>query len=213
MPEGIGKAQFQRLLKTLPLLIGKPCVAPIGSGIFQVNFPMGHIQVAADDHWLLAVQFRNFPAKGFVPFHPVVNSGQLPLGVGGVAGHQEELWIFQGNHSALVVQLRHSQTVRDGQGLLPGKYGGAGISLFLGIIPIHVVIRQGKGQLPGGELGLLQAEKVGVCICKILHKAFFHTGPQTVYIPGYEFHERFLICFLYFSGCYSHPAASSCPGG
>jgi hypothetical protein len=33
------------------------------------------------------------------------------------------------------------------------------------------------------ELGLLEAEKVRICLLKIVEKAFSEAGPETVHIP------------------------------
>ena len=69
----------------------------------------------------------------------MVNAGKPPLGVGGVAGDEEEAGIFQRNEPPLGVQLRLSKTVAHGDGSLLREDGRAGIALFLGVVPVLTV--------------------------------------------------------------------------
>jgi len=46
-----------------------------------------------------------------------------------------------------------------------------------------LIAGKGKIDLPGLELGLLQAEEVRIQSGKALLKTLFHAGAQTVYVP------------------------------
>ena len=86
--EGIGKAAGEQLGHLGPLLVGEARVHAVGLGVFQVDLLMGHVQVAAVDHRLLAVQLQQVRPDIVLPLHAVVQPGQLILGVGGIAAHQ-----------------------------------------------------------------------------------------------------------------------------
>ena len=68
MAEGVGKTCLQCLGEACPLFIGETGIAPIGFGILQVDFIVGHIQIAAGDDGLGFIQFGQIGAEGFVPF-------------------------------------------------------------------------------------------------------------------------------------------------
>ena len=55
------------------------------SGVLQVELLMGHVEIAAQHHRLLFVQLHEVGSEVVLPLHPVVDAGQLVLGVGGVA--------------------------------------------------------------------------------------------------------------------------------
>ena len=144
---------------------------------------MGNVQVAADDYGLLLIQPGEIPPESLVPLHPVADPGQLPLGVGGVAGGKEKRRVFQGNHASLRVQLRHPYAVADGKGRVLCKDGSAGVALFLGVVPVLFVAGKLQRNLSCLELRLLQTEKVGVQGIKGFLPALAHAGAQAVYIP------------------------------
>ena len=65
----------------------------------------------------------------------MVDPGQLPLGVGGVAGDKPEIGILQGDEPAFRVQLRDPQAVTDRKRFGFREDGGAGVAFFLGGVP------------------------------------------------------------------------------
>ena len=145
---------------------------------------MGHIQIPADNHGLFLIQPFQVLPEGIVPFEPMVNPGQLPLGIGSIAGHQEEVGIFQGDQSSFIVQLRVSQTEGAGKRRFSGKDGCSGVALLLRVVPILGVARQRKRNLIRLKLGFLQTEKIRLRGVKKFLKAFAKAGPQAVNIPG-----------------------------
>ena len=49
--------------KLCPLLIGKSGILPVRLGIFQIDLLMRHVQVTAEDHRLLLLQFFRYARK------------------------------------------------------------------------------------------------------------------------------------------------------
>ena len=66
--ERVGEPGVQKPPEAFPFLVGEARVAPVGGGIFQVDFLMGDVQVAAGDDGLALVQLAEVCPKGFVPF-------------------------------------------------------------------------------------------------------------------------------------------------
>ena len=124
----------------------------------------------------------------------MVNALEPLLRVGGVAGHHIIVRVLQRNQPPLGVQLRYTDAVLYGNRPLFGKNCGAGIALFLGIVPILMVPRQFQIHLPRLEFGLLEAEEIRVRPIKILPKALSQAGPQAVDIPRNQFHLFFASC-------------------
>ena len=87
-----------------------------------------------------------------------------------------------------MVVLVDAKAVRDGQRVLPGKNSGAGVALFFRIGPELLIAGGFQLQLSGLELGLLQAEEVGVRLLKKIQKALAQAGAQAVDIPGNQLH-------------------------
>ena len=71
---------------------------------------------------------------------------------------------------------------------MPGEDGGAGVALLLGVAPIALVAGKVQLDLPLLELGLLQADEIGVKAPEDLLEALFLHGAQAVHIPGNESH-------------------------
>ena len=140
--EGIGKARVQQR-RHFPTLLGREArVALIALGIFQINGLMGDVQVAAEHHGLFCFQLLEAAEERVLPLHPIVQPGQLPLGVGGVDGEQIEVAHVEGNDAPLVVMLLQAQTVGHVKRLLPGENSRAGVALLFRVVPILMIPRQ-----------------------------------------------------------------------
>ena len=165
----------------------------VGLGVFQVNVAERDVQVPAEDDGLLRVQRLQMRPERILPGHAVIQPLQAVLGVGGVAADEIKALKFGGNDPPLVVVLLQPQTVGHRERLDLGKDGHAGIPLLLCAVPKLMVPGQVQVDLPGVvlELGLLHAEDVRVQGGERRHKIFFHTSPQAVDVPGYEFHVLF----------------------
>jgi two-component system response regulator YesN len=116
--EGINKAALQQLCHLIPFIDGKARILGIRFGILEVNFLMCHIQIPAYHHRLLLIQIKKELSEILLPFHAVIQSCQLSLGIRGVYGNQIEILIFRSNNSALAVMLRDSHIKGYADGLL-----------------------------------------------------------------------------------------------
>ena len=81
-PEGVCKTGIQKISEAFPFFVRESGIAPVGGGILQVDFLMGHIQISAGNDRFALVQFLQTQAEGFVPFQPMVDSCQFFLGIG-----------------------------------------------------------------------------------------------------------------------------------
>ena len=174
--------------EAVTLLVGKAGVLAVGLWIFQIDFLMGHVEVAADDNRLFPVQFRQVGAKGFVPGHAVFQPLQSVLRVGGIDCDQVEPGKFQCDGATFSDMRLISDVVGDGERFHSGKDCRTGISLLLGGMPVLTITGKCKIDLVRLQFGLLQAEKISVKGLKAFHKPLLHTGPQPVNVPGDKFH-------------------------
>ena len=200
---GIGEPGGQELGELPPLLIGEARVAAVGLWVFQVDLLMGDVEVAAVDHGLDRVKLLHVFAQGVLPAHAEVDPLEPVLCVRGVAGEQVEGLVFQGDQTALVVELLHADAAADGQGLVLREDRRAGIALFLRRVPELLVAGQVQRELTRLHFGLLQAEKVGVKAMELIQKALLHAGAKPVDVPGKKAHIRFLRRFIQILGQYS----------
>ena len=144
---------------------------------------MCHIQVAAVDHRLFGVQLRQIGADVVLPLHAVVQTGQLVLGVGGVAADQIEVLELSGDDPALVAVDVVAEVIGHGQGRPAGEHGGAGIARLVGAVPEPLVALQLEGRLLRPHLRLLQADDIRIRQGAEVQKALVQAGPQAVDIP------------------------------
>ena len=86
-----------------------------------------------------------------------------------------------------MVVLINTHAVTDAERSVLCVDGGAGIAFFIGIIPVGLIAKELKVQLPSLHLCFLQAEKVGVKFRENIGKTFACNGPEAVYVPGDEF--------------------------
>ena len=183
VPEGVGESGVQKIGEFAPLFVGESGVFPVGLGVFQIDLLMGDVQVPAEDHGLLFVQPLQVFPEGVFPAHPVVQTGQFVLGVGGVAGHQIEVFIFQGDDPAFVVVFFHSDAVSRAERFFFCENGGAGVAFFLGVVPVLAVAGEVQVDLAFLEFGFLEAEEVGVGFGEVVQEAFPDAGAEAVDVP------------------------------
>ena len=188
--EAVGKACVQQFGHFAALLIGKACAHVVGLVVLDVDLPVGHVQIAAQDHRLFRIQRQQVGPEGVLPLHAVVQPLQAVLAVGGVAVHQIKARVFQREHPAFVVMLLQPDAGGHGQRHLPAPAGRAGVALFLGRVCIFCVALWGKIRLTGLHLGLLYRENIGVQRGKAVGKAVGQAGPQAVHVPADEFHAK-----------------------
>ena len=181
--EGVGEAGREQHAELFALLIGEAGVFVVGVGVFEVDLLMGHVHVAADDHGLLGVQRAGIGTEIILPGHAVVQALEPVLGVGHIDADQIEVFVFQRDAAALVAVGLGTDAHVHGEGGMPGEDGGTGVALLLGVVPVLLIAGEGKIDLPGLKLGLLQAEEVRIQGGKALFKALFHAGAKAVYVP------------------------------
>ena len=193
--EAVGEARRQQLGHLGPLLVGKTGAHPVGPGVFNINFLMGHVQIAAEDDRLFGIQLQQVGAESVLPCHPVVQPLEAVLAVGGVAVDEVKLRVFQRQHTALVVVLFNADAGGHAQrrGLAPA--GCAGVALLLRRVCIFRVALGGEVGLPGLHLGLLHREHVRVQRGEACGKIVGQTGAQPVHVPADEFHVTSLSVF------------------
>ena len=193
----IGEARRQEVCHLLPFFVGEAGVLMVRLGVLEVDFFMGHVEVAADDDRLVPVQFQQVLAEVVFPFHAVRQAGQFALGIGCIAGHEVVFREFQGDQAPFVVVLVDAHTVADGQGRQAGEDGRAAVAFAVGIVPVLFIARQVQVYLAGLELRFLQAEDVGVEGLERIHEAFLHDSPQAVDVPGNKFCHANHLSSLY----------------
>ena len=72
--------------------------------------------------------------------------------------------------------LVDAHIVMDGQRFLLGEDRRAGVPFFIGAVPVYVIPLRSKINLPGLQLGFLQAKRIGVLCREILREPFAHAG-------------------------------------
>jgi len=188
-PESVDESRGQDLVEALPFLVGKARVTTVGPGVGQVDFLVGNIEVATEDHRFLFFQAPDEFQELNVPLVlAVVQAGQFALGVGCVDGDQEKIVEFGGEHPAFGIQFGQAQARINRPGNLAGQQGSTGISPFQGGVPVHRVTRQIKLHLLWKCAHLLQADHIRVAVGCEIQKTFFDTGPQAVHVPGNQLH-------------------------
>ncbi|CAN4001189.1 helix-turn-helix transcriptional regulator, partial [Dysosmobacter welbionis] len=138
-----------------PLLVGKAGVAAVGTGIFDIDLLVGHVQVPAVHHRLFGVQIQQVVPDVVLPGHAVVQPGQLILGVWSVAAHQVEVRVLRRDDPPLVAVLIDTEVIGHGERLAPGEHRGAGIARLVGAVPVAVIAGQIKFCLLRAHLRLL----------------------------------------------------------
>ena len=194
--EAVCKTGFQQGCHFAAFLIGKPGIFPVCFRIFQVNFLMCHIKVTTNDNRFLFIQFQQIAAEIILPLHAIIQTGQPILRVWRINRYQIKVFQLQCNHTPLMIVLLLRQTVRHTQRLLFTENSRSRVAFFLRTVPVLVITRQIQFQLPSLHFCFLQTEKICIHFMEKIHKSFSHTGPQAVYIPGYQFHINIVSLFL-----------------
>ena len=165
-------------------------------GVFQVDLPMGDVQVAAIDHRFFRIQRAQISAQIILPLHAVGQARQFILAVGRIDVDEEELLELQRDGAALVAVLLFADAVAHGERFHAGENGCAGIPLFLGAVPVLVVARRRKFGLARLHLRFLKADDVRAEALEDVREAFAEDGPETIDIPRYQFQNDIPRIFL-----------------
>ena len=186
--EGVREAGIQEFGHLGALLVGKARVHAVCLRILQVNLLMRHVQVTAIYDGFLSVQLHEVGTQVRFPLHAVVEALQPVLRVRRIAAHEIEVLHFQSDEAPLVVVLLYAHAVGYGQWRVACEDGRAAVSFLLGIVPVAVISRQVKGNLPLLEFRFLKAEEIRIQGIECLVEVLAYYGTQAVYIPTDEFH-------------------------
>ena len=181
--KGVCKAARKQLREFPAFLVGKAGVPAVGFRILQVDFLMGDVQVAAEDHGSLRVKRAKIGAQRVLPRHTVVDALQAVLRIRRVAGQNVTIRVFQRDETSLMIQFGHAAAIAHGERLMPREDRCAGIALFLGRIPELMIALERERNLLRLRLRLLQTEKIRMQRRKHVRKALFHASADAVYIP------------------------------
>ena len=100
--EGIGEALVaEESREGVTLLVGEACVAAVGAGVGEVYLLVGAVEVAADEDGFKLGKLGEVTAEIFVPLQPVIEAGELALGIRDVGGYNEEVLELGGKDAAL----------------------------------------------------------------------------------------------------------------
>ena len=108
--------------------------------------------------------------------------------IGGVYAYQEVRVELGANQPALVVVLIQAHAVAHVKRFTAGEDGGAGVALLIGAMPDLGIAGRVELYLPGLEFGFLQAQRIHVAGCEIVHEALAHASAQAVDVPGSVLH-------------------------
>ena len=145
---------------------------------------MSDVHVSTDDDRFLFVQIADICSEVIFPLHAVIKAYQFILRIWSINGNQIEVLIFQRDYTAFMVMLIDAKTIGYRQRFPFCKDGNAGISFFLGTVPVLKIARCFKGCLIRLHFSFSKAEKISIFGCKEVKKAFSSAGTQTVDIPG-----------------------------
>ena len=141
IPECIYKSGIQKLCEFLTLFIGKSGIFPIRLWILQINLCMRYIQITAENNRLCLFQLFQVCKKIFLPFHTIIQSCKLALGVWCIHGNKVKIFKLQCDHTPFLVVLLDSKSVAYADWFLLGKYCCPRITFFLRIIPVLMISR------------------------------------------------------------------------
>ena len=147
MAEGVHKTCIQELLETFALLVGETGIFAVGLRIFEVDFAVRHIKVAAEHNGLSCFQVFEVGTQVLVPLLAIVEAAQAVLGIGHVGRHEVEVFVLGRNDAALVVVKVNAQTIGNAQRMAAREYCSARIAFFSGLVPIGFVALQGQVNL------------------------------------------------------------------
>ena len=183
------KAGFEDFAEAGAFLFGKAGVAAVGFGIGQIDFLVGHIEVARHQHRFVPLQGLDKSEESGIPGKTVGQAGQFRLGVGRVDADDITTRVFQGDHAAFVVMLREADAVQYRERRMFGEDTGAAVAGFGGAVPEPVIageppevdgLRVDFGFLEEQEVRLLGVDKIGETLA--------HDGAEAIDVPGDQFH-------------------------
>ena len=157
---------------------------------------MRHVQVATQDDRFAGIQRQQILTEVVLPRHAIVQAFQSVLRVRRVTCNQKELFHFKRDDTALVVVFVDTNAVGDVEWMVAGENRCAGVSLFIGVVPVTLVTVILKVELTFLHLRLLQAEEIGIQLPEGLAESLAFASTQTIDIPTDEFHNDVVLMML-----------------
>ena len=144
---------------------------------------MRYIQIPAENNRLLLVQPTDIVSEIIFPFHTVINTFQLALGIGNVTIDQIKFIKFQCDQPAFMIVFVNPHSVHNLKRLFFCEYRRPRISFFVRIVPVLMIPFQLQLDLSGLQFCLLHAEDICLHFIKKIYKTLCHTGAQPIDIP------------------------------
>ena len=113
MPETVRQPGPQQFRHFVALLLGKSGIVLVRGRIFDIDFLVGDIEVAADNHRFFHRQPPDMVAERIFPLHAVLQAGQPALRVRRVYVDQLKIGEFQGDDPPFLVVFGDSHPVSD----------------------------------------------------------------------------------------------------
>jgi hypothetical protein len=136
LPKGVDEAGGQVFAEAPTFLIGEPGVQPVGLGVGEIDLPVSHVQIPAENYRLAFFQMLKIGSEIPVPLLPVGQALQISLGVRGIHVDQVEVGECESKQAALAVVLPPAHTPSYLEGLVFRKAGRSGVAGLFGRIPV-----------------------------------------------------------------------------
>ena len=172
----IHKAGLQKFFHLCTFFVGKTGIADIVFGVFNINKITRHIHIAADKHRFPGVQFTDITAESIFPCYTVRQTCQITLGVGHIYVYKVKLIVFRTNNAPFLIVFFNAHIVSYADWFRFAENCRAGITFFLGAVPVFKITGKLKIGLLTLHLGFLHAENIGVNAVHKIFKALIHAG-------------------------------------
>lgn len=171
---------------------------------------MGGVVIPANDEWLaFFVEFFEVVEGGVVKiefeFEPIFGG----FAVGEIDIEENEVFKFGGLDAAFVVEVVVVEAGGEAYGFSFGVDRGSAVAFFGGGMKVGEVsfgVFELFAELAFVGFDFLECEDVWTFVLEPCEEAFFFDGAEAVYVPGDDFHLRFLMASAKW-------AFSSCPRG
>ena len=190
--ERVHEARADKIAEARALLIGEAGVAHVLLRPRQIDFLVGDVEIAAEEHGLFLLQLLRVGEQRAVPLLPEADAHKLGLRVGHVDADDVAVVELRGDRAALGVVRHRSEAERDGHGFLFREERGAAVAFFLRGVPDHLVALGPRDALhvAGQRLHFLEANHVGFRRGHPVEQALAERGAHAVDVPREEFHAR-----------------------
>jgi len=186
--EGVDESGPEKFAHSFAFLVGETRVPAIGFGIGQINFLVGHVEVAAKSNGFLPSELAKIPAEIRIPgIVAVPQAGEVPLGIGNVNVHDVETIELASDHTPFANVRTVGKVHAHGKWFLLGEHRRAGVTF---LVRKMITPKRITEIILGNHLRIqfhfLQAEDVGRTLPDEFVKTLGTTSPEAVHVPGQE---------------------------